>query len=595
LTSPVLDKVQDKAGSGTTIYATYSNYTSRGQAQTITYGNGVVTTRTFADPAHSSCIPANSFKLCTLKTQKGANPLYQDFTYTFTADGNVDLITDPINGNQDFGYDALDRLTSASGPYGTGGAPDTITYSYNQIGNILTNSQLTGGTFTYPTSGAGVVRPHAVQVAGPYSYSYDNNGNQTGITSTLGDYSSSTTFNVDNRLASAVTTFGSTTINSTFVYDGEGGRVKKIVGTTTTRYISKLYECDTTGANTSCSRFIWAGDTRIATVAVTTGTTHYWHGDHLGSSSVITDSTGAKAQALTYSPYGGVRTNQSFTTPAIDVPYKYTGQEFDDSTDFYFYDSRYYDPWFGRFLSPDTLVPDPLNPQDLNRYSYVRNSPPNYTDPTGYCTEDDGSSGWFCSQGQSINMSYDPLSNTISVHTPVLVTPPTQPWGISGGNLSFSGFDSPGSAWDLVQHGLGIAEVVPSPFISTPAGLFNAGISIVRGHYGDAGWSALTAVPILGTIGKYGRVSEAVLEHLKSILKPGGKLIGERGSSPEIRVLSGGAKAAEQLILDLGKVGKLDRNIKNGFLIKVDELGTLTYRYGSVWWTDNKHQHPRNR
>ncbi|MBX3303126.1 MAG: RHS repeat-associated core domain-containing protein [Nitrospira sp.] len=101
---------------------------------------------------------------------------------------------------------------------------------------------------------------------------------------------------------------------------------------------------------------------------------------------MITDSTGAKAQALTYYPYGDIRTNQSFTTPAVDVPYKYTGQAFDYSTDFYYYESRYQDPWFGRFISPDTLVPDPLNPQDLNRYSYVRNSPPNYIDPTGLCS-----------------------------------------------------------------------------------------------------------------------------------------------------------------------------------------------------------------
>lgn len=39
-----------------------------------------------------------------------------------------------------------------------------------------------------------------------------------------------------------------------------------------------------------------------------------------------------------------------------------------------------------RFLGADTLVPDPLNPQDLNRYSYVRNSLPNYIDLTGYCS-----------------------------------------------------------------------------------------------------------------------------------------------------------------------------------------------------------------
>ncbi len=101
---------------------------------------------------------------------------------------------------------------------------------------------------------------------------------------------------------------------------------------------------------------------------------------------MITTSTGAKAQALTYSPFGGLRTNQSFTTPAIDVPYKYTGKEFDYSTDFHYHESRYQDPWFGRFISPDTIVPDPLNPQDLNRYSYVRNSPPNYIDPTGSCS-----------------------------------------------------------------------------------------------------------------------------------------------------------------------------------------------------------------
>jgi len=159
--------------------------------------------------------------------------------------------------------------------------------------------------------------------------------------------------------------------------------VKKIVGTTTTRYISKLYECDTTGANTSCSRFIWAGNTRVATVA-SNGTMHFWHQDHLGSSTVITDSTGAKVQALAYFPYGATRTNQSFTTPAVDVPYKYTGQEL-DSTGLYYYEARYYDPVIGRFISPDTIVPDLLDPQSLNRYSYVYNNPLRYTDPTGHC------------------------------------------------------------------------------------------------------------------------------------------------------------------------------------------------------------------
>lgn len=66
----------------------------------------------------------------------------------------------------------------------------------------------------------------------------------------------------------------------------------------------------------------------------------------------------------------------------MDEPYKHTGQEYEYSLEFYFYEYRYYDPFFGRFVSPNTIVPNPLNSQDLNRYSYVRNSPLTYTDPT---------------------------------------------------------------------------------------------------------------------------------------------------------------------------------------------------------------------
>ena len=44
---------------------------------------------------------------------------------------------------------------------------------------------------------------------------------------------------------------------------------------------------------------------------------------------------------------------------------------------------RMYDPLIGRFLSPDNYVADATNPQDYNRYSYARNNPLKYTDPTG--------------------------------------------------------------------------------------------------------------------------------------------------------------------------------------------------------------------
>ena len=49
-----------------------------------------------------------------------------------------------------------------------------------------------------------------------------------------------------------------------------------------------------------------------------------------------------------------------------------------------FYGARWYDPQVGRFLQPDTIVPQPGDPQSLNRYSYALNNPLRYTDPTGH-------------------------------------------------------------------------------------------------------------------------------------------------------------------------------------------------------------------
>jgi hypothetical protein len=50
----------------------------------------------------------------------------------------------------------------------------------------------------------------------------------------------------------------------------------------------------------------------------------------------------------------------------------------------YYYNARYYDPHVGRFIQPDTLVPDPLNPQAWNRFSYCYNNPTSYVDPSGH-------------------------------------------------------------------------------------------------------------------------------------------------------------------------------------------------------------------
>jgi RHS repeat-associated protein len=63
----------------------------------------------------------------------------------------------------------------------------------------------------------------------------------------------------------------------------------------------------------------------------------------------------------------------------------FTGHKHNNDIGLIYMNARYYLPYINRFLSADTIIPDPTNPQSFNRYSYVLNRPLNFTDPTGHC------------------------------------------------------------------------------------------------------------------------------------------------------------------------------------------------------------------
>jgi RHS repeat-associated protein len=104
-------------------------------------------------------------------------------------------------------------------------------------------------------------------------------------------------------------------------------------------------------------------------------------GDHLGSTSITTNASGVFTSELRYRTFGDTR----YTSGGIPTRYRFTGQRsYTPDFGLYYYGSRWYDPALGRFIQPDTIVPDSSNPQDLNRYSYVRNSPLKHIDPIGH-------------------------------------------------------------------------------------------------------------------------------------------------------------------------------------------------------------------
>jgi RHS repeat-associated protein len=168
------------------------------------------------------------------------------------------------------------------------------------------------------------------------------------------------------------------------------------VPTYTITYIDKLYECANSSAGTSCGKYIFAGDDRIA--LKNANGTFYYHPNHLGSTMAVTNASGAQVDAINYHPFGETLVTQD--PKYTDFSHKYTGQELDSETGLYNYNARLYSPETGRFLTADSFIPDPTNPQSLNRYSYVLNNPLIYTDPTGH-DDDWGGDGWGISFGIS--------------------------------------------------------------------------------------------------------------------------------------------------------------------------------------------------
>jgi RHS repeat-associated protein len=100
----------------------------------------------------------------------------------------------------------------------------------------------------------------------------------------------------------------------------------------------------------------------------------------LGSTTITTWPGGAKKAELRYRAFGETR----YTSGTMPTSYRFTGQREDSYTQLYQMGVRWYDPSIGRWIQPDTIIPDPTNPQSLNRYAYVYNNALRFVDPSGY-------------------------------------------------------------------------------------------------------------------------------------------------------------------------------------------------------------------
>jgi|GEM_PF-6752391 len=449
----------DRGGNITDVrgYAAIIDYNALGQPGKIIFGNGITTTYRY--------YPKN-YRLFAIKTDRLQESLIYR-TYAYDAKGNVSKVNDLVN---------------PSTPHNL--AFGTVTYyPWMYTHSIGYTTTVTGSTST-----------------NRYYY-YDNNGNL------IWDQQREMTYNSDN-LPTSVWQDSQTT---TFTYDGNGARVKKTTPTDTRMYIGKLYEC----INGNCGNYIFAGNTRIARNFQ--GSTIYYHPDHLGSTAIATDDYGNTVEDIYYYPFGETRLDSK---PSGGMTHKYTGQELDYETGLYNYGARLYDPEIGRFISPDTIVPNYANPQSLNRYAYTLNNPVRFTDPTGHDIDDSefdwsppsanwgneissggsglstGSSGYDNAYGQIANSIFDSsfnsgigfdhqaidtlLSNN-SVQTDI-ARADVYAWPNSGGGFAYTAVDDMGSKQltgtfntgttiNVNQLPAGDYTVTPRPSVAEPGPL----------------------------------------------------------------------------------------------------------------------------
>jgi RHS repeat-associated protein len=378
-----LERVTNNAG--TLAYWQANTVSATGKVLTETLGNGATTTRSY-----------DALDRMTGNVVAKAGVNLQNFTYTYDTIGNLTQRVDAVQNNltENFAFDRLNRLLQASGVGLT-----TQTFSYNALGNMTSKSGV--GTYNYPLPTA--AHPHAPDsITGTVNgfvnptFTYDANGNMlTGLGRTV----AYTSYNMPATV-SGVRFAGGQSFNYTYTYNTDHDRTKLVHSTLGTFvYLHPegkgqlLYEKEVKpGGLTEHKNYIKAGDVLVAVLIVrsnATTETRYFHHDHLGSLTLITNSTGGVLERLAYDAFGKRRNANGTSDPnntlfGINTDRGYTGHEHLDEVALIHMNGRIYDPVVARFMTPDPNLQDPFNMQAHNRYSYVLNNPLMFIDPTGY-------------------------------------------------------------------------------------------------------------------------------------------------------------------------------------------------------------------
>jgi RHS repeat-associated protein len=324
------------------------------QATSYAYDvTGKVTSRTLPNSVVTTYAYDGLGRLTQLKDAK-KNTVITANQYSYNSASEMVQNIDQ-SGTHAYGYDLLDRLTSAT--Y-TGTAPEA--YAYDGPGNRTSSHR--SASYSYQPFN----RLTGTVAAG---YLYDNNGNTT--TKTEGTGTTHFAWDFENRLTQVVTP---SSVSVTYKYDALSRRVQSSASngvSTNFTYDGDDIVQDKTSTNVITEYLSGPGvDNKIR--QKTGNTLYYFSQDHLGSTTALTDSKGALVEREAYDAYGN-------STGSAKTRYGFTGRERDAVTGLMYYRARWYDPQLGRFISEDPIG----LAGGINQFAYVGNDPQNRKDPSG--------------------------------------------------------------------------------------------------------------------------------------------------------------------------------------------------------------------
>ena len=300
--------------------------------------------------------------------------------------GNVTL------ANYAWSYDFANRVTGFNSPSGS------ISYSYDKRDQLTGANYSSGSNESYiyddngtrNSSGYQTGSNNQLQSDGVYNYLYDGEGNLTKRTDIVTGEVTEYSWDYRNRLTLVVGKNGGGSVikSAQYSYDGLNRRIVKEVdadgvGSGVSQFERLVYDGQQIaltfdGGGNQTHRYLYGVETDQILADEGVGGSVLWPlTDNLGTVRDLVDASGAIQNRIGYDSFGKVTAQ---TNPSVGFRFGFTGRELDGETGNYYYNSRYYDPQVGRFISEDTVG---FAGGDANLYRYVGNSSTNYTDPSG--------------------------------------------------------------------------------------------------------------------------------------------------------------------------------------------------------------------